>query len=233
MSVNNSATKTPSKATKYTFEDFQNSFKSLDPQNMGNWPLPVKITMCIMIFAVVLAIAYFALINPLRDEIAAAESRETTLLADYREKDSKVRNLLQYQKQITDMESTFGQLLQQLPKVTEIPGLVEDINYTGVGSGLHFDKIDVQKEATKDFFIELPIQITGRGDYHSFGAFVSSLAALPRIVTVDDFTIRPLPDSKSEIPVLSLIVNAKTYRYNDKADKAGAKPAAAAAGSAS
>jgi type IV pilus assembly protein PilO len=151
-----------------------------------------------------------------------------------------VRNLLQYQKQIEQMESTFGQLLQQLPKVTEIPGLVEDINYTGVGSGLHFDKIDVQKEATKDFFIELPIQITGRGDYHSFGAFVSSLAALPRIVTVDDFTIRPLPDSKSEIPVLSLIVNAKTYRYNDKADKAGVKPAgakpaaaAAAAGSAS
>lgn len=234
ISLNKTPTNTPSKAAKYTFDDFQNSFKSLDPQNMGNWPLPVKITVCGFVFLAVVGIAYFALINPLRDDIAGAEAQEQTLLNDYREKDSKVRNLQQYQKQIEQMESTFGQLLQQLPKVTEIPGLVEDINYTGVGSGLHFDKIDVQKEVSKDFFIELPIQITGRGDYHAFGAFVSSLAALPRIVTVDDFTIRPLADSKSEIPVLGLTVNAKTYRYNDKVDKkAGSKApgAAPAAGS--
>ncbi len=229
ISLNKTPGNVPTKTTKYTFEDFQNSFKSLDPQNMGNWPLPVKITVCVFAFAAVLGMAYFALINPLRDDITGAESQEQTLLNDYREKDSKVRNLQQYQKQIEQMESTFGQLLQQLPKVTEIPGLVEDINYTGVGSGLHFDKIDVQKEVSKDFFIELPIQISGRGDYHSFGGFVSSLAALPRIVTVDDFTIRPRTDNKSEIPVLGLTVNAKTYRYNDKADKGAAKAGIAAA----
>jgi len=229
VSLNKTGDAVPSKASKYSFDDFQNSFKSLDPQNMGNWPLPVKITVCAFAFFAVLAVAYFALINPLRTDIASAEAQEVTLLNDYREKDSKVRNLQQYQKQIEQMESTFGQLLQQLPKVTEIPGLVEDINYTGVGSGLHFDKIDVQKEVVKDFFIELPIQIIGRGDYHSFGAFASSLAALPRIVTVDDFTIKPLADSKSEVPVLGLTINAKTYRYNDKADKGATKPGIAAA----
>jgi len=206
---------------KFSLEDFNNSFKSLDPQNMGNWPIPVKITIYIFVFAFVLVLAYFLLINPVRDQISAAEAQEQSLLSDYRVKDSKLRNLQQYQKQIEQMESTFGQLLQQLPKVTEIPGLVEDINYTGVGSGLQFDKIGVQGEVTKDFFVELPIQITGRGDYHSFGAFVSALAALPRIVTIDDFTIEPTAkgNSKSGIPVLSLSISAKTYRYNDKTDQ--------------
>jgi len=155
-------------------------------------------------------LAYLLLIAPVREDIAAAEAQERSLLNDYRDKDSKLRNLLQYQKQVEEMESTFGQLLQQLPKETEIPGLVEDINYTGVGSGLQFDKINVEKEVTKDFFIELPMTIKGRGDYHSFGAFVSALAALPRIVTIDDFDISPINDkSKSEIPVLGLTVNAK------------------------
>jgi len=223
MSKENIASKSK---VKFSLEDFNNSFKSLDPQNMGNWPVPVKITIYIFVFVMVLVLAYFVLIASVREQIASAEAQEQSLLSDYRDKDSKLRNLQQYQKQIEQMESTFGQLLQQLPKVTEIPGLVEDINYTGVGSGLQFDKIDVNKEVTKDFFVELPIQIKGRGDYHAFGAFTSALAALPRIVTVDDFTIEPLPNtkSKSEIPVLGLTVSAKTYRYNDGADKAKSNP---------
>jgi type IV pilus assembly protein PilO len=188
---------------------------------MGNWPAPVKVTIYVFVFALVILLFYFLLISPVRNDIAAAEGQEQSLLSDYRVKDSKLRNLQQYQKQVEQMESTFGQLLQQLPKVTEIPGLVEDINYTGVGSGLQFEKIGVDKEVTKDFFVQLPIQIKGRGDYHAFGAFGSALAALPRIVTVDDFSIEPITNSKSksEIPVLGLTISAKTYRYNDSADQ--------------
>jgi type IV pilus assembly protein PilO len=218
MSNDNVATKNKA---KFSLEDFNNSFKSLDPQNMGNWPIAVKLTIYEFVFIFVLLLAYFFVISSVREQIASTEAQEQSLLSDYRVKDSKLRNLQQYQKQIQQMESTFGQLLQQLPKVTEIPGLIEDINYTGVGSGLQFDKIDVQKEMTKDFFVELPIQIKGRGDYHAFGAFTSALAALPRIVTVDDFSIEPIADgkSKSEIPVLGLSISAKTYRYNDSVDQ--------------
>lgn len=234
----------PEKRAKFSFEEFKNSFSSLDPQNIGGWPMPVKITIYIFVFVVILVLGYLLLIGPTRDDITNAESRQQQLLSDYRDKDSKLRNLLQYQRQVEQMESTFGQLLQQLPKVQEIPGLVEDINYTGVGSGLKFDSIKVEKEVPKDIFIVLPITIQGRGDYHAFGAFVSALASLPRIVTIDDFTIAPQGDSSkassSEVPVLGITVNAKTYRYNDQAntDKkkpaaAGAAPGAAPAGSAS
>ncbi|GAC1372552.1 MAG: type 4a pilus biogenesis protein PilO [Aquirhabdus sp.] len=206
--------------SKFSLEDFNNSFKSLDPQNMGSWPLPVKFTIYTFVFALVCVLAYLLLIRPVLDEIAVAEGQKQSLLTEYREKDSKLRNLQQYQAQVEQMESTFGQLLLQLPKETEIPGLVEDINYTGVGSGLVFDNINVLGEQKKDFFIELPIVIKGRGDFHSFGAFVSALAALPRIVTIDNFEIAPLPGkSKSEVPVLGLTINSKTYRYNDTASK--------------
>ncbi len=220
---------------KFSFEDFNESFKSLDPQNMGSWPLPVKFTIYVFVFVFVIALAYMLLIRPVRDEIAAAENQKQSLLTEYREKDSKLRNLQQYQGQVEQMESTFGQLLLQLPKETEIPGLVEDINYTGVGSGLQFDNINVESEVKKDFFVELPISIKGRGDFHSFGAFVSALAALPRIVTIDDFEIAPLPGkSKSEIPVLGLTIHSKTYRYNDaSASQNNPQGAAAPSGSAS
>ena len=218
----------------FSIEDFNNSFKSLDPQNMGSWPLPVKFTIYAFVFAFVLVLAYLLLIGPVRDEITGAEGQKQSLLTEYREKDSKLRNLQQYQTQVEQMESTFGQLLLQLPKETEIPGLVEDINYTGVGSGLQFDNISVESEVHKDFFVELPIAIKGRGDFHSFGAFVSALAALPRIVTIDDFEIAPLPGkSKSEVPVLGLTIHSKTYRYNDTASTGNQNNAAKPSGSAS
>jgi type IV pilus assembly protein PilO len=158
-------------------------------------------------------------IRPVMDNIDTARAQEDSLLAEYREKDSKLRNLKLYQKQVEEMEHTFGELLQQLPKETEIPGLVEDINFTGVSSGLRFNNIKVEPEVKQDFFIELPITIEAQGDYHAFGQFTSGLAALPRIVTMHDFVIETIPpeQSKSEIPVLKMTVHAKTYRYNEEA----------------
>lgn len=210
---------------KFTFSDFINSFNSLDSQNMGNWPNPVKLTIYFFVMALTLLLAYFVVIRPVLDEIDNARAQEENLLSEYRSKDSKLRNLKLYQRQVEEMEFTFGELLQQLPKETEIPGLVEDINFTGVSSGLRFNNIKVQPEVKQDFFIELPISIEAQGDYHAFGAFTSGLAALPRIVTIHDFTIEALPEAqtKSEIPVLKMTVNAKTYRYNEQAQDDKAK----------
>ncbi len=211
------------KKKPFNFQEFVNSFNSLDPQNMGNWPQAVKATVYIFVLLVTLALAYFALISPLLDDINNAQSQQDSLLNQYQEKESKLRNLKLYQVQVEEMEHTFGELLQQLPKETEIPGLVEDINFTGVSSGLRFNNIKVEPEIKQEFFIELPISIEAQGDYHSFGAFVSGLAALPRIVTLHDFVIEVSPPdktkSKSEIPVLTFKVAAKTYRYNDQPEE--------------
>ncbi len=219
------------KKKPFNFQEFINSFNSLDPQNMGSWPTAVKITVYIFVLLATLALAYFVVVRPLLNDIDNARAQEQSLLTEYQEKDSKLRNLRLYQVQVEQMEQTFGQLLLQLPKETEIPGLVEDINFTGVSSGLQFDTIKVEPEIKQEFFIELPISMVAKGDYHAFGAFVSGLAALPRIVTLHDFVIEALPpdESKSEIPALRMTVQAKTYRYNDQpADAttavAGAQP---------
>lgn len=228
ISLNKTDTDVPVvKKKAYTYQDFVDSFNSLDPQNMGNWPIPVKLTIYVFVFVFTMFLAYLLLISPLLGEISNANNQEQTLLTEYKEKDSKVRNLELYKAQVTQMEDTFGQLLRQLPKENEIPGLVEDINYTGVGSGVQFQDIKVEAEVTREFFIELPINIAGRGDYHAFGAFVSGLAALPRIVTVHDFEILPVPadKNKSEIPVLNMTLQARTYRYNEQADENAATAA--------
>ena len=132
----------------------------------------------------------------------------------------------QYQAQLQEMEANFNQQLEQLPKETEIPSLVEDINLTGVNSGLKFKNIRLENEVKQEFFIEQPISIEATGDYHAFGAFVTGIAALPRIVTLHDFIVEAQQDSqkKSDIPVINYTVKAKTYRYVGADEQADANP---------
>ena len=198
-----------------TVDKFFQQFNTLDPNNYGSWPLSVKITCWIFIVFLICAVGYFLVIKPKLDAISSAHAQEQNLLNEFREKDSKLRNLQQYQAQLQEMEANFNQQLEQLPKETEIPGLVEDINVTGVNSGLKFKNIRLEPEVRQEFFIEQPISIEATGDYHAFGSFVSGIAALPRIVTLHDFDITSSisNDKKSEIPQVTYVAKARTYRY--------------------
>lgn len=206
---------TPKK--KMTVDQFFKQFNNLDNSNVGGWPLPVKITVWIFIFAAVCAAGYFFVIKPKQEEISTAETQQENLLKEFQEKDSRVRNSKLLQEQLKQMEAQFQQQLTQLPKETEIPALVEDINITGVNAGLKFKNIKLEPEVTQEFFIEQPISIEATGDYHNFGNFVSNVALLPRIVTLHDFEIVGVTEAKSDIPVVTYKIIAKTYRYKEQA----------------
>ena len=139
------------KKKKMSVEKFFQQFNTLDMNNFGSWPWSVKITCWIFLFFVVCALGYFLAIKSKLDAIDGARNQEQTLLNEFKEKDSKLRNLQQYQTQLQQMEANFTQQLQQLPKETEIPGLVEDINVAGVGSGLKFKIIRLENEVKQEF----------------------------------------------------------------------------------
>ncbi|HLF95678.1 MAG TPA: type 4a pilus biogenesis protein PilO, partial [Methylococcaceae bacterium] len=103
-------------------------------------------------------------------------------------------------------------------------------------SGLEFELFKPQAEIKKDFYAELPIDIRVVGDYAKFGAFVSGLAALPRIVTIHNVRIKELaPGSgqagkKKEGMGLVMETLVKTYRYLEEGEQVPAKPTPAAGG---
>jgi type IV pilus assembly protein PilO len=206
---------TAPKKRKFDFQRFIQQWNTLDANNYGGWPISVKITVWIFIFIFIGFIGYMFVVKSKLDDISNARAQEENLLNEFKEKDSKLRNLQQYQKQLQDMEENFNQQLEQLPKETEIPSLVEDLNVTGVNAGLKFKNIRLEPEIKQEFFIEQPIAIEAQGDFHSFGSFVSSIAELPRIVTLHDITLTASPNTekKTDIPQITYTLSAKTYRY--------------------
>lgn len=186
----------------------------LDFNNVGSWPAAVKFIAGVLLFSAVLAFGYNFHLKELQVQLENKQVEETTLKEQFSSKAFQAANLDAYKEQMQEMEVSFGALLKQLPSDTEVPGLLEDITRTGLGSGLEFEEIKLLPEAAQQFYIELPIQITVVGSYHDLATFVSGVASLPRIVTLHDFNlISAGGDSYSQ---LRMSILAKTYRYNDK-----------------
>jgi type IV pilus assembly protein PilO len=187
-------------------EDINN----LDFNNIGSWPAAARGVLIGLLIIVVLFLGYWFDVKDQIVSLERTEQKEVELKRTFEVKARKAANLAAYEQQLDEMKESFGAMLRQLPNKTEVAELLVDISQTGLASGLEFELFRPQGENPRDFYAELPISIKVKGGYHEFGNFVSGLAALPRIVTVHDIGITPLPDGK-----LTMDLTAKTYRYLD------------------
>jgi len=205
------------------FNKIVNDLRSLDPKNMGSWPLPMRIVVLVVLFAAIQVGGYVLLISDQRDLYAQLQDKETKLKSDFETKALEAANLDVYKKQQDDMQKSFGTMLRQLPGQTEIPSLLQDISQAAQVDGLKQDLFRPGGEAPKDFYAEKPIDLTLEGGYHEFGKFVSDVATLPRIVTLHNINIRPATGAGNDNLVMTL--QAKTYRYLED-EQPAAKPSA-------
>ncbi len=210
------------------------NLKELDFNNIGSWPQKAKIVFCALLAVLIVLLTWFALINGKRDELAALEQSEVTLRDEFEKEQGRAVNLEPLKQQLAQMEQVLQQMLRQLPSKTEMPDLIIDISQTALSSGLNNELFQPGEEMTKEFYAEKPIALRMVGSYHQFGAFVSGVASLPRVVilTMHDINLKP-KDPKTGITArsgaLELSGTVKTYRYLDDVEMEAQEKAAATA----
>ena len=183
---------------------------ALDTNNPGSWPLGVRIAAAVLLFAALVGGVIYLHTLDQWDGLEKVEKQEMELRGTFETKARKAALLAGYKQQLKDMEIAFATMLRQLPGKTEVENLLDDISQTGLASGLEFNLFKPAGETQKEFYAELPISIEVTGTYHEFGAFVSGVAALPRIVTLHDMAISKAGSGGEE---LKMSLTAKTYRY--------------------
>lgn len=215
------------------FEDLKNfDINDLDVNNIGDWPGPVKGIVLLIAFAAAIGGGYYAFIKDRLTELDRVESLESNLKTEFAGKQARAANLEAYKAQLEEMRRSFGAMLRQLPGEAEIDDLLIDISQAGLASGLEQDAFVPQPEVPREFYAEVPIRIRLSGDFHQFGEFASAVAALPRIVTLHNIAIAPVASqgggrNNQEGPsgALTMEVIAKTYRYLEEGEEAGAAQA--------
>jgi len=195
--------------------------RNLDFNNAGSWPIQVKIAACLLLGALIVGGAWYFFV---RDQLVILEQRETTeqeLKDDFQQKQGRAANLEPLKQQLAQMEVMLQQMLRQLPSKNEMPDLIVDVSQTALASGITNELFQPGTEVPQEFYAEKPIALRMVGTYHQFGAFVSGVASLPRVVimTMHDISLTPRNNNEN---TLVLEGTVKTYRYLDEEEEVAA-----------
>jgi type IV pilus assembly protein PilO len=211
---------TPSKSINVdlnsVFESAVSQFRSLNPNEPGQWPLLPKTITWAAVAVVMVVLGWFMVLSGAQDELDAERAKEPTLKQDYRAKLGQAVNLAELRKQKLQVEEYVTQLEKQLPGKAEMDALLSDINQAGLGRGLQFELFRPGQVQVKDYYAELPIAIKVSGRYHDIGAFAGDIANLSRIVTLHNLNISVSPRDTSGM--LAMEATARTYRYLDSTE---------------
>ena len=213
-----------------------NELRDLDFNDIGSAPVSVRYVLLSLLLAIILAIGYFLLVKNKIEQLDRVQKQELTLRADFEYKQQKAANLEAYEAQLAEMQELLETMFRQLPSKTEMDKLLVDISQTALGAGIDVQLFQPNAEALHDFYAERPISVRMLGDYHQFGAFVSGVASLPRVVilTMHDIALRRASEQDVGFTRndgrLILEGTVKTYRYIDDEEAAAQanapKPAA-------
>jgi len=205
--------------------------RNLQIEDIIRWPIKTKLIAVAILVVLVGIVAWIWFIAPENDRINQLRQQESSLKEQIRQKQLLAAGLPAYQAQIKEMQVRFTRFLEQLPNRTQIPSLLDDVTLAGRSRGLEFELFQPLPEVSKNFYAEIPVKLKVVGTYDAMGQFAAAVAAMPRIVTLNDIDITRLPNTGSDEAAkaqstqkLVLQCTATTYRYLDKSEKAGAKP---------
>lgn len=174
----------------------------------------IKILAALLIFAVPIALFGFLSYQPKTKEIKTLSEQKNTLVREIKLAKIKANNLDKHKREMAETEKIFQETAKLLPKKKEIPILLRNISDLGKGSGLDFLSFKPGNEVAKEFYAEIPVDISIRGPYHNMGYFLDQVSKLDRVVTVDNIKMSS-PTRESTEMLLNSSCRLTTYRFTN------------------
>lgn len=152
-------------------------------------------------------------IQKTRQEIAALEQR----LVKARLTAAKLK---QFEAKWAEVDTQFKEALKLLPNSKEIPALLKAVTQLGSDAQLEFRLFSPQRERVQDFYVEIPVSIEVKGNYHNVAVFFDKVGAMERIVNILNVSMAP---ETARSTVLNTKCDAVTYRFKGETDAPPAK----------
>lgn len=196
------------------------TLRELEISRIGAWPAWLRMAMGATLLAAILVVGHSLVLAPRSQELQRLRTEALAMGQAQAGKRAAAALLEQARQQQQALQGVLAERLRQLPTDAQTPALLEALTQAAEEQGVSILAISfateqgtsgepAQAAGATAFYTELPMRISLSGGYHQFGAFVSRLASLPRLVTLHDFEVRR---QRSE-PGLIMHLNAKIYRH--------------------
>lgn len=179
-------------------------------------PLDLKVKIGIAVVAIILPVAlcYFLLFQPNTEKIAALDKRVVSMKREVAKAKKAALDLPKHEKSLEETRKLFEETAVILPKTQEIPNLLRTISDLGKSAGLDFLSFKPGGETPRDFYAEIPINISTKGPYHNMGYFLDQVSKMERLVTVNNIKMGS-PKKEAGEMLLNSSCTLITYRFTN------------------
>ena len=178
-----------------------------------------RLMACTAALVLVFGAYWYFVYSSRRAETVAVMAKITDLRNQRDNKQKLVANIDQLQETVRDLGAQLKQAQARLPDSKEIPDLLSSISSAGRDSGLEVTLFRQRAEQLKDFYAEVPVDVTVRGNYHQVATFFDRVGQLDRIVNVGDIVMQT-PKREGDEMVVDTLCSATTFRFLDEKERA-------------
>ena len=194
--------------------------KSIEPflEKVESLSKAQRILISSIIFILIVAIFGYFFYWPKFEQIGSLTTKLANLEKKLATAKRNAADLKKFQAKMKEAEVQFNMAMKKLPEKEEIPSLLTSISDAGQAVGLDFLLFQPKSEKKKEFYAEIPVAISLRGDYHNLAIFFDQVARLNRIVNIENITMNRAK-GKGKGPSngeLTAKCTAITYKFIDE-----------------
>ena len=178
----------------------------------GKLPLSTKLII-LSVLLVGISVGYYMMIRIPEQDVIAGVQADIANLTKTRDKDAAIaEHLDEYKAEVTRLQEDLERAKTLLPNDREIDDLLKQVANLGKKVGLDFNLFRPMPDVARDFYAEVPVEISITGDYHTVALFFSKVGQLKRIVNIQNVKMST-PIEKNGKILLTVTGQAVTFRF--------------------
>lgn len=186
--------------------------------NILERPGKQKLAILAVTIILITALYYSFLYSPRADELAKLTDSVEIAQNEKMVKTQKTSNLPRLRKDLQQLDGDLKKAVAQLPDKREIAELLSNISAKAQQVGLDVLLFRPRPEAFQDFYAEVPVDITVKGNFHNTVSFFDEVGRMNRLVNIDQIGFKN-PTVNGDNIVLETTSVATAFRFLDEAER--------------
>ncbi|HME62162.1 MAG TPA: type 4a pilus biogenesis protein PilO [Candidatus Binatia bacterium] len=186
--------------------------------NLLERPGKQKLAILAVMIILIAALYYSFLYSPRADQLDKLVDSVEIARNEKMVKTQKTANLPRLRKDLQQLDAELKKAVAQLPDKREIAELLSNISAKAQQVGLDVLLFRPRPEAFQDFYAEVPVDITVKGNFHNTVSFFDEVGRMNRLVNIDHIGFKN-PTVNGDNIVLETTSVATAFRFLDEAER--------------
>jgi type IV pilus assembly protein PilO len=187
-------------------------------ENILERPTIQKIGILVVTVILVSALYYSFVYSPRSDEMAKLADSVEIARNEKNAKQLKAANLARLRRDIEQLEMQLKKAVAELPNQKQIAALLVNISAKAQQAGLDVLLFRPRAENFQEFYAEVPVDITVKGNFHNTVSFFDEVGRLNRLVNIDNIGFKN-PTISGDRVILETTSVATAFRFLDDAER--------------